>query len=238
MRLRFPLTPLSCLLLLLFANAGSAQDIYVTPIPGAPFTGVIKVERSFIGPNGSTMVLKTMREIGRDSRGRIHNEMRTLVPVSSTEAPQVVRIHLYDPQTRISTMIFAQQRKFSSMTVNQPPLTIPPGFFDASPTGDSVPASQFTKKEDLGVQDIEGLPAHGVRETQTIAGENGGEVEVSDEYWYSNDLRINVTIKHTDPRTGAVVMTITQIDRAEPNPAFFEIPEGYKRLGAERVAAR
>jgi hypothetical protein len=135
-------------------------------------------------------------------------------------------------------MIFAQQRKFSSMTVNQPPLTIPPGFFDASPTGDSVPASQFTKKEDLGVQDIEGLPAHGVRETQTIAGENSGEVELSDEYWYSNDLRINVTIKHSDPRSGAVVMTVTQIDRAEPNPAFFEIPEGYERLGAERVAAR
>ena len=104
-----------------------------------------------------------------------------------------------------------------------------------------MPASQFTKKEDLGLQDIEGSPAHGVRETQTFAAENSGagrETSVIDEYWYSADLRINLMIKHSDPRTGAVIMNVTQINRAEPNPAFFEIPEGYRRIGQQSASAR
>ena len=241
MRVRFPLPRLSWLLLLPLATAASAQDIFITPIPDVPFTAVVNVARSFVRPDGSTFLSKTMGEIGRDSRGRIHNEMRTAVPISSTQTPQLMRIHLYDPQSRVSTMLFAQQKTFSTMTVNRPPATIPPGLFDASPTGDSVPASQFTKKEDLGIQEIEGLPAHGVRQTQTITGKNGGaggEVNVIDEYWYADGLRINLIIKHSDPRTGAVVMTVTQINRAEPNPAFFEIPEGYKPLGPERASTK
>lgn len=155
-----------------------------------------------------------------------------LVPVSATETPAIIRIHLYDPQTRISTMQYAHTRTFSTMTVNRPPSAVPLGLLDASPTGDNLPPNQFINKEDLGIRDFDGLPAHGVRETQTIAAENSGigkESIVTDEYWYSDDLRINLMINHIDPRTGTVTMTVTQISRTEPDSALFEIPEGYKR---------
>jgi hypothetical protein len=37
------------------------------------------------------------------------------------------------------------------------------------------------------------VPAHGMRETQTVTAENDGkEVVITDEYWYSQDLRINL----------------------------------------------
>jgi hypothetical protein len=78
---------------------------------------------------------------------------------------------------------------------------------------------------------MEGVSVHGVRETQTIAVESSGtgaEIVITDEYWYSADLRINLMIKHSDPRTGSVTMTVTQVSRLEPDPAMFEIPEGYK----------
>jgi hypothetical protein len=42
------------------------------------------------------------------------------------------------------------------------------------------------------------VPAHGIRQTQTAADENNGkEVVITDEYWYSQDLRINLMIKHS-----------------------------------------
>ncbi|HXR15773.1 MAG TPA: hypothetical protein VN777_06135 [Terriglobales bacterium] len=234
MRLPFCLNAISRVALLAAASTASAQDIFVTPIPGVPFSGLVKVERSLTQPDGSIVNRKTMRDIGRDSRGRIHNESRALVPVSDIKTPQIESIHLYDPQTRISAMLNPQERTFWTQTVNRPPATVPPALFGASPTGDNLPQNEFTKKEDLGIRDIEGLPAHGIRETQTIPAESSGrgkEIVITDEYWYSDDLRINLMIKHSDPRMGTVTLTVAQITRTEPDPALFEIPHGYRRVG-------
>src|SRR5215471_865991 len=194
MRSRFSFPAVSGLFLLA-ATFASAQDIFVTPVPNAPFTGVIKVERSVVLRDGSVKDFRTIREIGRDSRGRI----------------------------------------FSTGTVNRPPETQPPALLDGSTTGNSIPRNDFTKQEDLGNRQMEGLAVHGVRETQTIPAENspaGKEIVVTDEFWYSADLRINMLIKHSDPRTGSVTMTVTQVKRSEPDPALLEIPEGYKPFGA------
>jgi hypothetical protein len=216
----------------------SAQDIFVTPIPGEPFSGVVEVERLLIHSDGSSVRLKTVRDIARDSQGRIYNESRALVPISSTETPQLLRIHLYDPQTRISTVLNPRERTFSIMTVARPPATLPPALVYAAPTGNSLPQNEFTKEEDLGIRDMEGSPAHGVRETQIIPAESSGagrEIVITDEYWYSDDLRINLVIKHSDPRTGAVTMTVSELTRAEPDRARFEIPDGYKTARSRRT---
>jgi|SRR5215469_8827828 len=207
----------------------SAQDdIFVTPIPNAPFSGVINVERS-IARQGTVMNLKTVRAIHRDSRGRIYNEYRTLQPASSSETPQVMHVLLYDPQTRTSTTLFPAQHAYRSTTTHRPPATTPPVFASFGPQND------FTREEDLGGQEMQGLCVHGLRHTQTIrAGCSDKDVVVSDEYWYSDDLRINLVLKHNDPRTGSVVMTITQVSRAEPDSALFQIPDGYTRPEAAR----
>jgi hypothetical protein len=217
------------------AVAQARLDIFVTPIPNAPFSGTINVERSSVQRDGSVMSFRTVRDIGRDSRGRIFNESRTLIPVSSTETPQLVSVHLYDPQTRISTMLNARQHTFTKGTVNRPPETVPPALLDASQSN-RHPQNQFTKEEDLGIHEIDGVPVHGVRETQEIPAEDGVDkpILIIDEYWYSEDLRINLVIKHSDPRTGSVAMTVAQIKRTEPDPARFEIPEGYTLPGARQ----
>jgi hypothetical protein len=241
MRLRFSFSAVSWLFLLVITTAtfASAQDIFVTPAANAPFTGVINVERSVVQRDGSLRDLRTIREIGRDSRGRIFNQYRMLLPASDTSTPQVMRVLLYDPQTRTSTTIFPQQRMFSTGTVNRPPETQPPALVDGSTTGNSIPRNDFTKQEDLGNRQMEGLAVHGVREIQTIPAENnatGKEIVVTDQFWYSPDLRINMLIKHSDPRTGAVTMTVTQVKRSEPDPALLEIPDGYKPFAARTEA--
>lgn len=223
----------SPLILLATAIAAPAQDIFVTPIPGVPFSGLVQVERSSVQPDGSVRSFKTIRAIARDSRGRIHNEARMLVPASSAQTPKILRIHLYDPQTRISTMLDPQERTFSSMIVNRPPATTPPAL-KVSPAGTSLPPNEFTKEEDLGMRDIDGVQVHGVRDIQTIPIENGDtgkEVAITDEYWYSDDLRINMVVKHSDPRTASVTLTVGQVVRTEPDSALFEIPAGYRRAG-------
>ena len=230
MRSRF--SPTGCFLLvsaaILLTARASAQDIFVTPIPGAPFSGVISVERTTVEPDGSIVNFRTTREIGRDSQGRIHNEMRSLLPVGSDDTPKLIRIHLYDPQTRESAVLVPQKKIFWVQTVNRPPATVPPALI-ASPTGSILPQNDYAKQQDLGTHEINGVLAHGVRQVQTIPDENGGKgVTVTDEYWYSEELRINLMVKHSDPRSGSVTMTVDQVSRTEPDPAFFQIPSGYK----------
>jgi hypothetical protein len=204
----------------------SAQDdIFVTPIPNAPFSAVINVQRSVIRPDGTAVSLKTVRAIHRDSRGRIYNEYRTLLPASSSETPRIMHVLLYDPQTRASTTLFPPQHSYRSTTARRPPATSPPVF------ASNGPQNSFTREEDLGVQQMDGVAAHGVRHTQTIPAGTGGaqdkDIVVTDEYWYSEDLRINLALKHNDSRTGSVILTVTQIVRTEPDASLFQIPNGY-----------
>jgi hypothetical protein len=234
MRRKLLTTVLSVIPLALFLTAPglSAQDdIFVTPIPNAPFSGVINVQRSIVRQDGTVVNLKTARAIHRDSRGRIYNEYRTLLPASSSETPEVTRVLLYDPQTRTSTTLFPPQHAYRSTTTRRPPATTPPLFASYGPPND------FTREEDLGVQEMQGLGVHGLRHTQTIPADGAGsdkDIVVSDEYWYSEDLRINLVLKHNDPRTGSVIMTVTKIARADPDSSLFQIPDGYTGPEAAR----
>lgn len=214
-----------CLAVLALPNLASAQnglDVFVTPIPNAPFTAVINVERTTIRHDGSVVEMQTTRGIGRDTRGRIFNEAWTLVPAGSNAEPQIISVLLYDPQTRTNAKLFPRQRTFITGIVNRPSPTEPPPLFSVS--------SEFTKQQDLGNRQHEGLTIYGVRETQTISADDSGTgkaLVITDEYWYSPDLHINVVIKHDDPRTGSVSMIVTKISRSEPDPALLEIPDGF-----------
>ncbi len=235
MRLRTALPGIFCSVVLMFAAApsGLAQNItgiFITPVPDAPFTGVIKVDRTIVQPDGKVQSLMTIRDTGRDSRGRIYNVLRALVPPDFPGTPPTIRVHFYDPQTRNYTYLYPSHHTYVTGTVNHPPAAAPADLI-ASPAGNSTPLNQFTKQEDLGTHSIEGITAHGVRETQTIPAASSGtgsEVVLTDEYWYSDDLRMNVMIKHNDPRKGSVTMTLTQATRTDPDPSLFQIPEGYK----------
>jgi TonB family protein len=209
------------------------SGIFLTPIANAPFTGVIVVERTAVGNDSPVANLKTTRDVARDGQGRVYNVFRQLVPATESGPPPVVRIHIYDPQTRNYTYLYPQNKVYSTGTVNHPPAAEPADLL-ASPAGNSVPLNQFAKQEDLGTQNIGGVSAHGVRQIQTIPAANSGtgnEIVLTDEYWYSDDLHINVVVKHNDPRTGSVAMTLTQVARGEPDSSLFQIPEDYKPTG-------
>jgi hypothetical protein len=45
-------------------------------------------------------------------------------------------------------------------------------------------------------------------------------------------------IKNSDPRKGTTTMTVAQVTRTEPDPALFEVPEGYTHFGAQAGTAK
>lgn len=220
-----------CVAALPCAWAQNISGIFLTPVANAPFSGVIVVQRTMIPRSGGTAIdTRTIREVARDSQGRVRNIFRALIPASDNATPPIVRIHIYDPLTRSFTYLYPDRKVYTTGTVNHPPAA-EPADLSASPAGNSVPLNQFTKQEDLGTQSIDGVAAHGVREVQTIPPERsntGRELVLTDEYWYADDLHMNVIVKHNDPRTGSVTMTLTQVTREEPDPSLFQVPEGYQ----------
>jgi len=78
---------------------------------------------------------------------------------------------------------------------------------------------------------MENVLAHGIRVTRTVpaaASGTGKPVIVTDEYWYSDELHLNMLVKHDDPRTGLQTVSVTRLSRAEPDEAMFKVPTGFK----------
>lgn len=116
----------------------------------------------------------------------------------------------------------------------------PPGAVEAGATissanvmwfsKDSSPSGAPPKAEQLGTQMIGGVQAQGTRTTITIpAGQIGNDrdLNIVDERWYSPELQVVVMSKHSDPRMGDSDYTLTNINRAEPDPTLFQVPADY-----------
>ncbi len=129
-----------------------------------------------------------------------------------------------------------------------PPVTqvAPP----APPAGDAPRVEFFSshtrpdsKTEKLEARSFDGVTAEGTRTTTTIpAGEIGNElpIQIIDERWYSPELQLVVMTRHSDPRGGETTYRLTNISRAEPAAALFQLPSDYtvKEAAAPGTGAR
>jgi hypothetical protein len=72
--------------------------------------------------------------------------------------------------------------------------------------------------------------AKGTRSTTTIeAGAigNAQPMQIVSEQWYSEDLKVLVMTKHSDPRTGETTYRLTNVQLAEPSASLFQVPADY-----------
>jgi hypothetical protein len=195
--------------------------IVVPPITGAPFSATALIENQQLMPDGSMAASRNINLIGRDSRGRTHGEMRPRVPESFQGMPPLSEVHIFDPQTRVKTIYEPATRIARRQSMPEPPPTA------------SLPSrpDPLVKIEDLGSTTIDNIDVKGTRRTVIIpaqANGTGAALTVVDEYWYSEDLHLNLLLRHDDPRTGFQTIALTDIKREEPDQAFFEVPQGYK----------
>jgi hypothetical protein len=82
----------------------------------------------------------------------------------------------------------------------------------------------------LAAQSVNGLMATGQQHVQTIpAGEIGNErpIQITRTVWISNDLKVPVQIRSSDPRFGTTAMDLMNIVQSEPSPSLFMVPSGY-----------
>jgi hypothetical protein len=200
--------------------------IVVPAIEGAPFSATALIENKQSMPDGSVATSRDVNLIGRDSRGRTHGEMRPRVPESFRGMPPLSEVHLFDPQTRVKTIYYPATHIASLQLQPRVPAT---GL--SNPANHSDASNPLVKIEDLGSTTIDNLNVTGTRRTVTIppaANGTGAALTVVDEYWYSEDLHINLLLQHDDPRSGFQTVALTNIKLEEPDQTFFEVPEGYK----------
>lgn len=221
-----------------FASVGISEWISIVnipAIPNAPFSATTVMDNIHTLADGTTVTTKTITTIARDSKGRTHNENRYYLRPSDNGEGRIRDITIFDPNTRTRTTL-APATSQATVVVLPPP----------HPRSASMATRSEPEREDLGLSVIDGLNVHGFRQSRIIPeGEDGNDrsITITDEYWYSDELHMNITVKHADPRHGTQYVVLTQLKRDEPDPKMFEIPSGYAvenendTRGATRIGA-
>lgn len=198
-------------------------------VTGSPFTATAVSESTQTLSDGNKITRKTQTSLYRDSQGRFRKEvaLRAIGLFAATgHAKSLVVIQ--DPVAGKSFLLDADRkvaRELPNVKWKFKPEKDAKWFkkMDSAPDAD-------VQKEDLGTQTISGVSAQGTRYTRTIpAGQIGNEkaITIVSETWYSPDLQMLVMSKRSDPRFGDTTYQLTNIQRAEPDAALFQVPSDY-----------
>ena len=194
----------------------------IPPVSNLPFTAKVELETVDQIPDGTFITHKTYNIDARDSVGRTRIEVRRWMSPDPAAEPQLLRVLLYDPSTQTRNVVFLL---FHVVRRWVPAAPFPGESNEAALKKASI------SREDLGADNMEGLPVRGTRVTETFEpgalGSNRALTIVT-ENWYSDDLRINLLTKRTDPRFGVQTVRVTNLVRGEPEASLFALPADYR----------
>lgn len=196
--------------------------IYPDTGPVVPFTLTFKTTHVDKLANGVTNTYEFYERLARDSSGREYRKSK------------IMRDHGYfvtqvnDPLDHTSLSWFSNSNE-AFIVHNDPaaPQLPQPG----SPANVPwlVPCPQIA---DLGTRTIQGITTNGKRITQTIKVRSNGNDQlftpftVTTDMWYSPELHRYLLLVSDDPES-TVTTEATDVERGEPDPYLFQIPEGY-----------
>jgi hypothetical protein len=221
------------------------------PVSGAPYSAQSTTQRLQVLSDGNRIEQTTSGNVARDGQGRVRNETVVAgIALPTGDAPHLITIN--DPVAGYNYTLDSEHKLAFKMPApkNAPvlpksaPLDMPPGLMAGKQIQIGVagvpeagivtklgdPSDANVTKTDLGKQTMEGVLVQGTRVTRTIpAGSIGNEqpIVITTETWYAPDLKVLVMSKSVDPRIGETTYRLTNIQRAEPSPALFEIPADY-----------
>ena len=207
------------------------QSIVVPPKAGAPFTLTLETEWVKQMYDGGTMTLVNKRRIARDAAGRIYQERWALEPKGDTRIqPVLTMIQISDPQAHTRHDCFMLENKNTCELVNFERLTstiYKPNSPATGPLGDQGSAIH----EDLGKRLIDGVETEGTHDTLIYnpgAFGNDRKMTVENEFWWSQQLGLNLLSIKIDPRIGKQTFTVTELTQGDPDPALFQLPAGFE----------
>ena len=201
-------------------------------VTGAPYSAVQTTEIVQKLGDGNTIMEKTQSNVYRDAQGRVRIEHSfPSRPDAGTQGARKM-VSIFDPVAGTSYVLKSSDNTaFKSVMRQRPPADAnTQNAQPRSPRHRDATAGAQSQTENLGLQSINGLSATGTRTTQIIpAGAIGNTqpIQIVREVWLSQDLKIPVMIKTSDPRFGETTMQLTNVSQANPDPALFQVPANY-----------
>jgi len=219
-------------------TTGRMESIFIPPIANAPFSLTLATEWSRPLGNGGTFTLANQRHIVRDGKGRIYQERWLLVPKGSKIQSRMDVVQITDPMQHTWLNCGVQEKVCELLTYSLvPDMVYKPAIGTTGPLPDGT---GFRQHEDLGLSNSNGVNTTGYRETLTLnPGVLGNDrpMITTREFWYSSQLGINLISKIDDPQNGKQAFEVKELTTSEPDPRFFEAPEGYKVVDRRKSAA-
>jgi hypothetical protein len=203
------------------------KGLFIPAVPGAPFSAKVNVEITRKLADGNTVARRYFVVIVRDSVGRRYRESRDPVPADSNEEPRLVRTDVTDPLTRTRTTCRPLQH--TCWLFNYQPDLAP----RIEPTGPAADGKSSLTRKPIGTAALNGLVAEGTEEKRTFQAGSIGNVQpivVTNEYWYSSRLKIDLMVKRSDPRTSNQEIRVSELKLADPDPASFATPSYYRLI--------
>jgi hypothetical protein len=204
-------------------------------VAGAPYSADQVIGNVQTLADGSHVNQGTsVRHFVRDSRGRTRTE-RPLLFTRDANGWNLRVIEIRDPVDGLYIILDQQNKVAHRFATPWPAVSrqaaapqTPSGVASPKPTRDGTHPETATEK--LGSQMMEGVMVEGFRATTTWpAGSQGNDrpIVTIHESWYSQDLKTEVLMKNSDPRSGENTFKLTNMERTEPDPALFQVPSDY-----------
>ena len=195
-------------------------------VTGAPYSAQAVTEHIQTLSHGNIIHTTTTANLYRDSQGRTRREMQigAIGPWAAQGTPHKV-ISITDPVAG-----FIHTLNPDTQEARQMPFRAHTGAWGGAGAAHQRPENPNVKTESLGTQVIGGVTAEGTRITRTIpAGQVGNQAAIvtTNERWYSPELQTVVMRKEVNPQSGQTTFQLTNIVRAEPDAALFQVPPSY-----------
>jgi hypothetical protein len=205
----------------------SIDGAHIKPIPGASFSARVELQTTQTLADGSTVAYHTFN--ARFPR----EDAQRKSPVEQSHHRCGRQLELY----RFVRSGYPNAGVSLSRRSLRPPIRL------RCTTAGSVARS--SGEQSLSAYSAKGrfgrkVQLSGLRETKTYPpGSIGNEkpIAITDEYWYSPGLQVNVSVTRTDPRFGVQTVELTDLKRGEPDAALSEIPAEYKVVNESGAAS-
>lgn len=218
-------------------GSGVLESIYVPNLANAPFSLTLHTEWIQTMRNGGTVTTANSRPILRDRLGRIYMERWTLVPKGNSEIKSVMTtIQVDDPVGHVFYQCHVFQKVCEVLASVMGGRHYEPEEMKSGPLPNGK--GTFTH-EDLGKDSVAGVPTHAYRDTTTInPGTFGNDLPMVSvrEFRYSPELGFNLASTLDAPQVGTQVFTVTELNTNDPDPRYFQAPEGYRLVDKRKPA--
>lgn len=196
----------------------------------APFSAVLVEHMEETLSDGTKITRENEEVVMRDGTGRIYRARKIIKAAEASErnaSPRTL-ITITDPVQHVQYVCtpikICRKMGYKAWPDGRGPRPGPgPGLLPGR--------DRNVTEEDLGTTDISGLRVVGKRVTRVIPeGMVGNDRPFTtvEELWHSEELDIDVQAKRTDPRLGTRTRMMTEVNLEEPNPNYFQVPEGYR----------